>query len=142
MSIEQNKAIVRRWNEEIWTGNQSVFDELLACDCVAHWMGGAQELKETINRIRAVFSNISLTIEDQFAAEDKVVTRWTLRGIHKGELWGVNPTGKRLAYKGISINRIANGQIVEEWCESDLFDLMRQIGVIPAVGEKHKKTRP
>jgi predicted ester cyclase len=131
METEENKAIVRRWNEEIWKGNEAVFEEILAADCVIHWMGGPQELKATIARMRTIFSRISLKVEDQLATGDKVVTRWTLYGVQTRKLWGVPPTGKKVIYTGITINRLAKGKIVEEWCEGNLLSLMQQIGAFP-----------
>ena len=127
-----NAALVRRWNERIWQGDQRVFDELLDPHCLFHWLGGVSEVRATIARIRTSFDELDLTVEDQFAVADKVVTRWTLSGVHSGELWGVPATGKRVVYTGITINRLAHRRIVEEWCESDLIGLMQQIGAYPA----------
>ena len=128
MSASNNKAIIRRWNEEVWKGNQNIFDEALAPNCIFHAIGGRWELKGTIDRIRVTFPDIALTIEDQFAVGNKVVTRWILSGTHQGMLWDSAPSGKKVAYRGITIDRLVDGRIVEEWCEADLLGLMQQIG--------------
>jgi predicted ester cyclase len=60
-----------------------------------------------------------------------VVTRWTIRGTHQGELWGTAPTGKQVTYTGITINRMTEGKIVEDWFEGDVLGLLQQICAIP-----------
>ena len=129
--LEENKAIVRRWNEEVWKGSPGVFDEILDPNCIFHGIGGPQEIKEALNRLRRAFPDGQIIIEDQIAEKDKVVTRWTIRGTHQGEIWGAAPTGKQVVYTGITINRLANGKIVEDWFEADILGLMQQIGVVP-----------
>lgn len=131
MTASSNKIIVRRWNEEIWQGSTSIYDEVLAPDCIFHWMGGPREIRETIERIRKVFPDINVTIEDQFASQDKVATRWILHGTHLDELWGIPATGKTITYSGITINRLRAGKIVEEWCEADLLGILEQIKGFP-----------
>lgn len=125
---DENMAIVRRWNEAIWQDSETVYDELLAPGCIFHWMGGIYEARQTIERVRTIFSDISITIEDQFASGDRVATRWTLRGTHRHELWGIPATGKRIIYTGITINRLRAGRIVEEWCEGNLLSILDQLG--------------
>lgn len=124
---EINKEVVRRWNEEIWQGSHAVFEELLDPHCVFHGLGGVMELQQTVRRIRRAFGDLQLTIHDLIAAEDKVITRWALTGLHVGMLWGVKPSGKSIDYTGITINRLENGRIVEEWYESDIYGLMEQL---------------
>ena len=126
-----NQAVVRRWNEEIWKGNDAVFRELLDPQCIFHLRGGIAEMQETVRRIRHAFSGIRIVIHDLFASDDKVVTRWTLEGKHAAKLWDAKPTGKAINYSGITINRLENGRIVEEWYESDIYGLMEQLEVLP-----------
>lgn len=128
MSTAQNKRIVQQWNRRIWLGDDAVYDELLTPDCVFHWLGGRAEIRATIRRVRESFVDLEIHIEDQIAAADRVVTRWTLDGVHRGALWGVAATGKAISYTGITINRLNNGRIAEEWCQTDLIGLMQQIG--------------
>lgn len=128
MTPEDNAAVVRRWNEAIWQGEDTVYDELLAPGCLFHWMGGVLEVRRTIARIRMIFPDIAVSIEDQLADGDKVATRWTLSGTHSGELWGIPATGRRVSYTGITINRLHEGRIVEDWCEVNLMSILDQIG--------------
>jgi steroid delta-isomerase-like uncharacterized protein len=77
------------------------------------------------------FPDAEVTIEDQLAEGDKVVTRWTGRGTHQGELMGVPPSGNRVEVPGITISRIEGGKIVEEWENYDALGMMQAIGAVP-----------
>ena len=140
MSIEENKAIARRWNEEIWDkGNLAAIDELLAPDFVFNYAppGAAPDregYKQTVTNLCAPFADIHSTIEDMVAEGDKVAVRWTWRGTHKGEFMGIAPTGKQVTITGISILRIVGGKIVEEWGEMDNLGMMQQLGAFPPSG--------
>ncbi|MEN3313879.1 MAG: hypothetical protein V7605_113, partial [Acidimicrobiaceae bacterium] len=74
------------------------------------------------------FSDAHITLDDVIIKDDKVVTRWTGRGTHDGDLMGMPPTGKAVAFTGIRIFRVADGQIAEGWVDWDTFGLMRQLG--------------
>jgi steroid delta-isomerase-like uncharacterized protein len=137
MSIEENKAIARRWNDEIWSkGNLAMIDELMAPDFVFNFpsAGAAPDregYKQTVVEFRGPCSDIQSIAEEVIAEGKKVVVRWTWSGAHTGEVWGVAPTGKRLTLTGISILRIEGGKIVEEWGEMDNLGLMGQLGLLP-----------
>jgi steroid delta-isomerase-like uncharacterized protein len=132
MSIEENKALARRWNEEIWSkGNLAAVDELLATNFVFNYPAPGlapdrEGYKQTVTM--ASFANIQSVIEDMVAEEDRVAVRWTWRGTHKGEYMGVAPTGKQVTITGISILRIVGGKIVEEWGEMDNLGMLQQLG--------------
>lgn len=136
MSIEENKAIVRRWNEELHNkGNVDIVDELADANYINHADGSDREgFKRYWLATDAVFSDRSIAIEDLIAEGDKVVIRWTLKATHTGEYMGVPATGKQWGMKGISIYRLANGKIVEDWSASDQLGLMQQLGLIPPMG--------
>ena len=84
--------------------------------------------------IRAAFPDLTVTIDDLIAEGDKVVWRWSARGTQRGELMGIPPTGREVTLTGISIDRLAGGQIVERWGEIDNLGLLQQLGAIPAPG--------
>jgi len=140
MSIEGNKVLARRWNEEIWgKGSLAAIDELLAVDFVFNYPapGAAPDregYKQSITVWSAPFADIQSTIKDMVAEGDRVAVRWTWRGNHKGEYMGAAPTGKQVAITGISILRIVGGKIVEEWTEMDNLGGMQQLGVFPPPG--------
>jgi predicted ester cyclase len=139
MATEENKAIVRRFMEESFGGGEpELVDELLDPDFVrydpyieAGAVRGAQIVKENIVWFRNAFPDLTCTIEDQVAEGEKVVSRWTVRGTHQGEFFGVTGTGNRVEFAGIQIDRFdESGKIVEEWAEFDLLGAMRQMGAL------------
>ncbi len=138
MSAEENKTKVRRFFEEAWNkGNLAVVDEIGDPNGVAHVVGapdlrGAEATKQFITVYRTAFPDLHITIEDQVAEGDKVVTRWSSSGTHKGDLMGIAPTGKKTQVTGISIDRFAGGKSVEDWTNWDQMGLMQQLGVVPA----------
>ena len=140
MSVEVNKAIARRWGEEVWgKGSLASIDELFATDFVFNYppLGVAPDregYKQAMTDWVAALTDIHGTTEDMVAEGDKVVVRWTFGGTHKGEFMGIAPTGKQVTITGISILRIVGGRIVEEWGEMDNLGLMEQLGVFPPPG--------
>jgi len=138
MSAE-NKAIARRFIEEVWNnGNLAVLDELVATNLVDHnpstpgQGSGVEGFKQVFSTFRTAFPDLHFTVEDMVAEGDKVVSRVTARGTHKGEFAGIAPTGKQGAAEAIDITRIAGGKIVERWGIVDQLGLLQQLGVVPA----------
>jgi steroid delta-isomerase-like uncharacterized protein len=87
--------------------------------------------KQLVTTYRNAFPDIHFTVDEQIAEGDKVVTRWTAHGIHKGELAGIPAAGKSSTVTGISVDKVVNGMIVENWGIFDQFGMMQQLGVIP-----------
>jgi steroid delta-isomerase-like uncharacterized protein len=140
---EANKSLVRRLIEEtINKGNLSVVDEILSTDYVyreptAGEKRGRAAYRELITMYRNAFPDIKLTIEEQIAEGDKVVTRTSGSGTHRGELFGTAPTGKRVSgVSGIVVTRIANGKVVEDNLVYDALGMMRQLGAVPSITAK------
>jgi steroid delta-isomerase-like uncharacterized protein len=137
---EQNKAFVRHlMYEVIGKGNFALVDELVAEDYVGHTpfpeTNTREGHKQFFVALRHAFPDLQVTVEEQLAEGDKVVTRFTASGTHKGEFAGIPPTGKRAVMTGIDIDRIANGKLVECWSNTDDLGLMQQLGVVPAPGQ-------
>lgn len=140
MSTEENKAIVRKFFEEGPSkGNLSAADDLLSPDFIIYGplpaSPGVEGINEIITTCRAAFEHLNVTIEDMIAENDKVVARFTARGIHKGNFMDLPATGKSIIMTGIEIFRVKNGKIAEIWAEANLFGLMQQLGIIPAFGD-------
>lgn len=139
MLSETNKTVSRRFFEEVFgKGKLNVLDELIVKDHVNSGPGtppgltpGPEGTKQLVTMYRNAFPDLRFTIDEQIAEGDKVVTRWTGYGTHKGELVGIPATGKSSTVTGISIDRIVNGKIAESWGIFDQFGLMQQLGVIP-----------
>jgi steroid delta-isomerase-like uncharacterized protein len=93
---------------------------------------GREGVKQIITDMRASFPDLKVTQEDQIAEGDKVVTRWSASGTHKGDFQGIPPTGKLVEVMGIVIDRIAGGKIVDHWEQFDAMSMMIQLGAIPA----------
>ncbi len=79
---------------------------------------------------RNAFPDLTCTVQEQVAEGEKVVSRWTVRGTHQGEFFGVAVTGNQVEFTGIQIDRFEGGKIVEEWAEFDLLGAMRQMGAV------------
>ncbi len=84
--------------------------------------------------MRSAFSDLNMTIEEQIAEGDKVVSRYTWRGTHRGEFFGVPAIGKQVAVPGIAIDRIVEGKSVEGWGLMNLLSMLTQLGVISPLG--------
>lgn len=136
---EQNKTIVRRAFEEVYNrGNLDIVDELVSSDFVVHASSedihGPTGLKLYVTALRQAFPDLHLTIDDQVAEGDRVVTRWTARGTHTGTFQGTPPTGKHGTMTGIDIDRVIDGRAVECWTNTDELGLLQQLGVVPTPG--------
>jgi steroid delta-isomerase-like uncharacterized protein len=131
---EKNKTIVKRLIQEINDRNLDVLTKLCAPNYVYHGTGemtksDREGMKKFVSEILSAFPDMQFTIEDIIAEGDKVVYRFLFRGTHKGELFGVAPTGRRVSVRSISINRIVDGKLVEEWENFDELGLMQELGV-------------
>jgi steroid delta-isomerase-like uncharacterized protein len=137
MSEAENKTIARRFNEDVWgRGDQAALEELFAPDFVDHGALPGQTPdreghKQILAAFRSAFPDLSVTTEDIIAEGDKVVSRWTARGTHQGELLGTAPTGNEVTFTGIDVLRIAEGKVVERWAQGNDLEVMQQIGAIP-----------
>jgi steroid delta-isomerase-like uncharacterized protein len=135
---EDLKAIARREAEMFSSGDFSIADEIYSEDYVAHDpakpepIRGIEGAKGEAAGYRAAFPDLTLTIEHQVAEGEYVVTRWTARGTHEGELEGIAPTGIKATTSGISMVRVVDGKIVEDFTEWNALGLMAQLGAVPA----------
>ncbi len=119
-------------------GNLDVADEIIAADHLGHDPTlpdlpiGPEGQKQLVDLYRGAFPDARITIEEQVAEGDTVVTRWTGRGTHQGELMGVAPTGNQVTVTGIDISHISEGKIVETWDNYDALGMLQQIGALPS----------
>jgi len=140
---EENKEKARRYLQEAFNeGNLSVVDEFFASEYVLHdptlpeEIRGPEGVKGFVQLYRSAYSDTDITVEDQIAEGDNVVSRWTGRGTHQGELLGVAPSGNRVEVPGITIDRFSGGNFVESWTSYDALGMMQQIGAIPEPGQQ------
>lgn len=140
MSAERNKALMRRYYDDVWgRGDLAAGDELIAEAIVDHMpfpgqAPGRAGHDETVEAITSAFPDRRFTIHDLIAERDRVVGRWTMTATHGGELMGIPATGRPVTMGGIDIARFEGGKIAEIWHIEDVMGMMQQIGVIPAPG--------
>jgi steroid delta-isomerase-like uncharacterized protein len=130
---EENKALVQRSWEIV---NQERLDELYPPDVVWHMpeqeLRGIEEAKQYVSTFLEAFPDVSFSVEDLIAEGDKVVSRFTARGTHQGETEEFGPpTGRQFEQEGITIHRIEDGKIVEEWSQYDNLSILQQLGLAP-----------
>ncbi len=132
MSEKQNKAIVCGYMEEVLNKRDlAVFGHYFSEDVVFNGEKGfRQQLENMYSHTSPVFPDLQLTIEDQIAEGDRVVTRVTFRGTHQGEFHGIPPSGNLVVWTGVAMDRLANGKVIEMWHWSDDMGMLRQLGVI------------
>ena len=140
MSTEENKAIVRRWFEEVINeGNVEAVD-LICAECAPSFVvikgvtddapGGLDGLKGLVQSFHAAFPDLRFKIEDQIAEGNKVVSRVKIEGTHSGEFMGIPPTNKEFSVSGVSIWLVGEGKLIEEWVSWDTMGMMQQLGVM------------
>ena len=132
MSLEENKAIVRKLFEVFDKKNLDSLDELVAQDYVDHprQFQGLENYKQHLSLWFKSFPDSHETIEDIIAEGDKVCIRIKGSGTHKGEYRGLAPTGKKITWEANTILRIADGKIAEMWAFSDELNFCKQLGII------------
>ena len=136
MSIEANKATVRRVADEIFSqGKLDVIDDIFAPNYVGHTqhgtvVHGAAGVKQFVAQYLTAFSHAQSVVEDQVAEGDRVVVRLTFTGTHTGTWMGIPPTGKPVTVKGMALYRLRDGNIVEQWTIGDTLGLLQQLGAV------------
>ena len=139
MSLEANKAVVRRLYDDVFTaGNVTAADDLLATDYVGYdppnsptAMRGPAALKQVAERTGLAFPDRWFTFEALIAEGDAVAARVTLAATHTGQFLDAAPAGRRVEITGTVTYRRANGKIVASWGNWDNLGLLRQLGLLP-----------
>lgn len=135
---EENKALVRRWFDEVWNkGNADAIDDLFDENGIAHGLSddpsnpirGPRDYRPFYAVFREAFPNMTIVVEDMVAEGDKVAARCSVHGKHEGDFMGRAATQSPVDITGITIVRIAGGKIVEAWNNFDFMTLYRQCGL-------------
>lgn len=136
---EENKALVRRWFEEVWNkGRADAIDEMLDENGIVHGLSddpsnplkGPTGFRPFHTLFREAFPNLIVVVEDTVAEGDKVAARCSVRGKHEGDFLERAATQSSVEFTGISIVRIYNGKIVEAWNNFDFMTMHKQIGLL------------
>ena len=136
---ETNKTLVRRFVDAgVNKGDLDLMASYVTADYAYHGPGGQEHrgpdgLREFMTPFLTAFPGMQVTIDDQLAVGDKVVTRFTVRGSHTGPLAEIAATGKPIQVAAINIVRVEGEKIAEEWESFDELGMLQQIGAIPAL---------
>ena len=136
MSIETNKAIVRRYVEQVLNNQRhDLIDEFLAQTVEFHGPTGSfiglSEVTKWLTMFAAALPDWHSNIDDMIAEGDKVIIQMTSNGTHQGELEGIPATGKTLTQYSFILYRLTNGKIVEGRVQTDILSMMQQLGLMP-----------
>jgi steroid delta-isomerase-like uncharacterized protein len=135
VKTDGKKLLRRLFEDGMNSGNASVIDELVGTDYVNHDfpvpLRGADGFKQIVGTFKTAFPDIRVTIEDAFLDGDRVGSRGTFTGTHRGEFMGVPPTGKSVTIKYLDLWHLERGKFTENWVQMDMLGLMQQLGVIP-----------
>jgi predicted ester cyclase len=137
-TLDHHKAMARRLYEEVFgRGNVDAADEILSTDCLSHGPGmpaavGTSGIKAQAIRLRAGAPDLAVSLEDQVAEGDRVVSRWHATGTQDGPMalsagTQLPPTGRRFEFDEIRIDRFSSGRIVESWFIPDRLSVMLQL---------------
>jgi len=151
--MQPAKHTIKKFVEELWNARRlDVADEIFSEDCVTHQLRsgvldepahrGPQEMKDHISGWLTGFPDLRFTIEQMIAEQDRVVSHLVMEGTHLGTWMGIPPTGKRLQIRMITIHRIANGKIAEDWVLVESLGLFQQLGAVPDTSELIRNFAP
>ena len=138
-TLDENKALIVRWFEEVWNkGRADAIAEMLAEDAVVHGLSedAAKPLRGPAgflpfhSQFREAFPHVEVICEDTIAEGDKVVVRCSVRGKHEGDSLGFKATGTQAEFDGIAIVRVKDGKFVEAWNNFDFMKMYKQLGAI------------
>jgi steroid delta-isomerase-like uncharacterized protein len=144
MAVITNEELFRRYFDEAANaGNLELVDEIFASDYLHHDpanpdprpMVGPQAVKDHLTSLKTGFPDLVFDVEDMVSDEDQIVIRWTVRGTHTGDYFGMPPTGKPIEITGMNTWRTRDGQAVEGWVNRDDMGLLQQLGVVPTPGQ-------
>jgi steroid delta-isomerase-like uncharacterized protein len=136
---EENKALVRRWFEEVWNrGRAEAIDEMFAEDGIAHGLSdaageplrGPAGFRPFFSSFREAFPDIEVVVEDVIAEGDKLAARCSVRAKHQGDTLGFRATGRPIEITGMTFARVRDGKIVEAWNNFDFMALFQQLGAL------------
>lgn len=137
MSTEENKALVRRWYDDmVNAGDLDVADEILSPGFVQHGVPpgsapGPEGFKEFFMNVAGqAFSDLKVTVEDMVAEGDMVATRISAQATHRGTFRGYPGTGKPVTFTGMDFFKVSGGRLQERWLERSFLDMLEQSGVI------------
>jgi len=140
MTLARNKQIVRAFYEQVVnTGDVSRVPEFISPECVEvdgerRFPSGLDGMRAHVTGVRGTYPDLHLAIGRQIAEGDIVVTEIVATGTHAGEWLGMRPTGRRLAFTGVNVDRVVDGRIVEHGGAANLLLPLLEAGALKVVG--------
>ena len=142
MSTAKHKEVVRRFFEELWNDrNLAVADEIFSEDCVTHQLGPTADLsnerrdpdavKKHVSEWLVGFPDLQFFVEQTVAENGHVATHCRMEGTHTGRWLGIPPSKKHVIIRMITIHRIEDGKIIEDWVLVDALGFFQQLGLVP-----------
>lgn len=145
MPVEEQKALVRRYIEDVWNaGDVAALRRYVAPEVVLHGLApgpirGVAGVEQSFAALRSVFPDLTVAIDDRVGEDGRVAVRYTMRGTHRGALVGavgeLPPTGRAIAVGGINVVHVAGGRMVAGWAQLDTLGMLQQLGAMPRSGE-------
>jgi steroid delta-isomerase-like uncharacterized protein len=135
MSLEENKALVRRFIKEVQNQHKlAAIDELFSLEFVDHsapsGQNGVEGAKGFFKMMFAAFPDMHITILQQIAEGDQVMTYKTFHGTHQGTFMGIPASGKQVSIDSMDVLTIHDGKITDHWTVADFLSLLQQIGAV------------
>jgi steroid delta-isomerase-like uncharacterized protein len=128
VTLKTNKALIRKWIDAWVVNDLDVLDEIFAQDYrVNETRIGVEGVKQAVQFLHSVFSDISAELHEMIAEADKVVIRWTIRGRHTGNFMGVLPTDKELELTGINIYQIVDHKIIANREQTNISEVIQKL---------------
>lgn len=140
MPEQDNIAVIGRFIEEVLNrgnfeaANEIVEENFVELDPLPGQRQGREGLKETIGMMRAGFPDMHWVVDESIASGEKVVTRFTWTGTHRGTFLGIPATGRPVTVKGVVIDRLSKGKMADSRILMDTLGMMQQLGVVPTPG--------
>jgi len=136
MAQDENRGLVRNYYEAVYNRRElGRLDRFLAPEFVSAGPGGRMD-REAHATALAAMPDICLTVEEQIAEGDAVVTRWSATGTQLGPLFGIPPTGRRVTATAIHIHHLRDGRIADQWEQFDTLGVLGQLGLVPRPEQK------
>jgi steroid delta-isomerase-like uncharacterized protein len=144
--MEMNRLVIRSFFEDVWNQRKlEIADEIFDSDCrtfqlrsgapVTSTPRGPENIKKHIAEWLAAFPDLTFTIEQMIAEGDRVSTLLVMDGTHAGEWLGIPPNGKRISIRMMTVHRLRNGKIIEDWVIVESLGFFQQMGILPATND-------
>jgi steroid delta-isomerase-like uncharacterized protein len=135
----QPDMVMREWFEEVWNqGREETITRLFAADALAHGLPGApmrgpEGFRPLFHLFRGAFPDMRIEVERTITQGEFVAVHCHVTGTHSGGTLGMAPTGRRIDFHGVTIARVAGGQLHEGWNCFDFLTMYQQLGVVPPI---------